>query len=109
MADLKIDLTQLDELRVSLTEIATRFDSADQFSDDVATAVGELGALQGKAHEFAHNWNDTRESLAKNLRTLADAATTIHDTFVEIDSQLASQADALDAGMLSAMPAGPTP
>jgi len=94
VTDLRLDLDQLDDLHDSLTAIATAFDGADAAGDTLNASVDTIGDLQYKIGAFASNWNDTRGSIAENLRTIALAVESIRETFEDLDAQLALQVEA---------------
>ena len=94
MTDLRLDLDQLDDLHDSLTAIATAFDGADAAGDTLNASVDTIGDLQYKIGAFASNWNDTRGSIAENLRTISLAVESIRETFEDLDAQLALQVEA---------------
>jgi methyl-accepting chemotaxis protein len=95
MADLRLDLGRLREMSGNLDEIAARFGNAGRFGDEVAFAVGPIGALQGQVYSFSGNWDDTRRGIQENLTSLSDSLEMISQTFEDLDAQLATHADAL--------------
>lgn len=89
MADLRLDLEAVESLASSLTTVADEFENANANSDRIAEAVGHEG-LAGCVRDFAHKWDDTRESMTENLRGLADASSAVAEAFSEIDTDLAT-------------------
>lgn len=94
MADLDIRLDLLDQLVDDLAAIASEFEGADDFSDDVAAAVGH-DELHGKVRDFAHKWNDKRKEMTAAVTALQGQIKSISEAFTKVDSELAK---ALEAG-----------
>ena len=76
MADLDIDLDDLESLVSTLGVVRTEFDSAEQFATTVADLVGHDG-LAGVVRDFATQWNLRRSELLEELDYLAAATTSI--------------------------------
>ncbi|GAA4178244.1 hypothetical protein [Gryllotalpicola koreensis] len=98
-SDLYLNLQRVRELYHELDAVAREFERADKLSDDVADATGH-DELSGKVHDFAHSWNDKRESMNKNVEALRDQVKAVSDGFTQVDQGLA---DALEKS------AGPAP
>ncbi|MCX7523080.1 hypothetical protein OSC27_12440 [Microbacterium sp. STN6] len=88
MADLKIDTTAVRDLGTELASVGREFTGANAHSDRIAGAVGHSG-LSDAVHDFAHEWDDTREGMVNDIVTLSKAAIAIADGFDQTDGQLA--------------------
>lgn len=87
MADLQIDLDQLETLMANMKVVRSDFEGAEQFSQTVADLVGHDG-LAGVVRDFASQWNMRRAELLEELDFIAQATKSIHDTMVELDQEL---------------------
>ncbi len=90
MTDLRVDLDELDALARRLRLIQREFMNAEEFSSDVADAVGhkELGTVVTR---FGNNWNEKRQKFIENVAKLEAYVTAIHETFRDVDRALASR------------------
>ncbi len=88
MSDLEIRTDLLEQLTTDLGAIAKEFEKADDFSDDVASAVGH-DELSGKVRDFAHKWNDKRKDMTEAVKALQQQIQAISEAFNEADSELA--------------------
>ena len=88
MADLNFDLQLLHQLRDDLDAVVNEFTNADEFSQDVAEAVGhdELG---GHVSDFASKWNTKREKMLEAVTSLQAKISAITDGFTQVDADLA--------------------
>jgi hypothetical protein len=89
VSDLRLDLAAVTDLGAALTTVAGEFENADSHSEGIADAVGHEG-LADAVRSFADNWDDKRGKMTENLRLLADAATTVAQTFTDVDGELAA-------------------
>lgn len=89
MDRLRVDTGLLRETGSQLRVVANEFHNANANSDDVAAAVGhsELGEA---VRSFAHNWDDTREKMIKEIGTLAKAATGVGEAFDQLEQEFAA-------------------
>lgn len=87
VADLDIDLDDLEALVGVLAVVRREFDGAEQFATTVADLVGHDG-LAGVVRDFATQWNLRRSELLEELDYLAEATTSIRDTMIELDLEL---------------------
>ena len=87
VADLDIDLDDLEALVSALGVVRGEFDGAEQFATEVADLVGH-DELAGVVRDFATQWNLRRAELLDELDYLAEATTAIRDTMVELDQEL---------------------
>lgn len=88
MADLKLDLELLNQLKEDLEAVAKEFADADDFSDAVADATGH-DSLAHHVEEFAHKWNDKRKAMTQNVEALQQQIGAISDGFTQVDAGLA--------------------
>lgn len=88
MADLKIDLELLQQLKEDLEAIAKEFTDADDFSDSVAEATGHDN-LSSHVKDFAHKWNDKRKSMTEAVEGLQKSVAAISNGFTQVDAGLA--------------------
>jgi hypothetical protein len=87
MADLHMDLKELDALYHDLVLVRTTFDQAAALSSLAGEAVGHEG-LKDKLHHFESDWDDRRRNISTSLQVVAGTVHTIQKTFHEIDSKL---------------------
>jgi ABC-type transporter Mla subunit MlaD len=88
MADLKLDLKLLGQLRDDLDAVVSEFKNADDFSDSVADATGH-DDLHGHVEDFAHKWNTKRKDMTKNVENLQKEVDAITTGFTNVDEGLA--------------------
>ncbi len=88
MADLKLDLEALQNLKNDLEAVVKEFKGADDFSDDVADATGS-DELHGHVKDFAHKWNDKRKKMTESVEQLQQKIAAISDGFTKVDAGLA--------------------
>ncbi|MGO4783478.1 hypothetical protein [Cryobacterium sp. W22_MBD10_FK3] len=91
MADLKIDFSAIGRAQTLTNNVKSEFDRAERVSDDAAGFTGHDG-LANKVREFGNNWDVGREKIKENLVFLADALTSLVDTFSDLDRTLAESA-----------------
>jgi hypothetical protein len=94
MADIRIDLDRLERAHSNLAKVVTEFTSTDQLGTAAADAVGHP-VLEIAVDQFVSGWAIRRSELAEELQYLSDATQAIHDTFVELDTELATRAEAI--------------
>lgn len=88
MADLKLDLERLTELKNDLEAVVKEFKNADDFSDDVAEATGQ-DDLASQVRSFASKWNDKRKKMLAEVENLQAQIKAISDGFTQVDEGLA--------------------
>ena len=88
MTDVKMDLAQLQETARTAKKLATTFDDAENFADDIGGLTGH-GGLSNKIEDFGGKWDIAREKLRDNLRSQADFMQAIVDTFSDLDEKMA--------------------
>ncbi|MCU1513185.1 MAG: hypothetical protein JWO10_275 [Microbacteriaceae bacterium] len=89
MADLKINLTDLELLQSRLDAALLQIESDVANTGDLQSAVGHP-ALSGAIEGFTHSWNKHRLDIRDNLTWLKDSLDKIGDSFVDADTELAS-------------------
>jgi hypothetical protein len=87
VSDLIVQLSLLDQLKADLTAIAAEYEKADDFSSDLADAVGD-DELSGRVHEFSQTWNDRRKNMTEQVTALRDEVTAIRAGFTQVDAEL---------------------
>lgn len=97
MADIKIDLDRLERAHGNLAKVVTEFTSTEQLGSAAADAVGDP-ILEIAVDQFVGGWAIRRGELAEELQYLADATKAIHDTFSELDAELAKRAESIANG-----------
>ncbi len=93
MVDLRADLQGLAATAARARQLADRVAQSELDNDAVAAASGHpvvAGAIGG----FANWWSIRRGQLVDDLRTVAEGAEAMHETFAELDAHLAQQATA---------------
>jgi uncharacterized protein YukE len=88
VSDLEIRTDLLEQLTTDLDAIAKEFEKADEFSTEIASAVGH-DELAGKVQDFAHSWNDKRKEMTTAVKALQEQIAAISDAFTQTDSELA--------------------
>lgn len=109
MDRLVVDTGVLREAGEALRAVALEFQAANSRSEDFADAIGHRG-LAGAVCEFAHNWDDKRSRMVKDIADLAEAATATADTVEYVDRSLGRALLGLppvDVLTGSPLPAGP--
>jgi hypothetical protein len=92
MPDIDIDLDLLERIVGDLGVVSRRFSDAQAMSNELATYTGHPG-LESTVRDFASKWNIHREQIIKKLTFVLDSTTAIHDTFVELEKRLATEAE----------------
>lgn len=87
MGDLELDTTALDECGRSLRLVQQELEHAQSIADNYAATVGH-GGLADRLHDFAGNWDDTRDEMLGSIKGLGDAARGIGKSFEEIETHL---------------------
>jgi uncharacterized protein YukE len=87
MSDLVIQMHLLDQLEKDLADIAAEYAKADEFSGEMADAVGndELG---DRVRDFSTKWNDRRKNMTEQVTALHEQVKAIRDAFTEVDAEL---------------------
>ena len=86
-ACLKIDTEDLTTAGRELRTVHAEFSAADANADHVASMVGHSG-LADVLSDFSRNWDDKRGKMLDSIGALADQATTVGKTFVDIERDL---------------------
>jgi hypothetical protein len=92
MGDVRMDLPRLESAAVAARGLATTFDDAESFADDLGSLTGHDG-LSDKVSDFGGKWDIAREDLRDNLRAQADFIQAIVDTFRDLDAQMAQEGE----------------
>lgn len=101
---LEIQYDLLDQLADDLKLIAREYANADEFSDDVADAVGHE-RLAERVREFSTKWNDRRKNMLEQVEALQGQVEAIRDAFAQVDDELLK---ALTEGADNAPPPHPS-
>ncbi|MFC4140617.1 MULTISPECIES: hypothetical protein [unclassified Microbacterium] len=88
MTDVRMDLDRLESTAHTAKGLATTFDDAEDFADDIGALTGH-GGLANKIEDFGGKWDIAREELRDNLRSQADFMQAIVDTFRDLDDKMA--------------------
>lgn len=88
MTGLRVDLGSLHALGSDLAGVATELEGANGRSDRVSDAVGH-GGLADAVRGFAHGWDDRREKIVAEVRTLGQMASGVADQLSALDGELA--------------------
>ncbi len=89
MSDVKINLDELESLSNRLKQVSGDLSNAEAFSSGVAGVVGDE-RLASVLRDFADKWNVRRQDLIEQVEITAAAAQAIHDTFEELDREIAN-------------------
>lgn len=89
MDQLRVDTDLLREAGNQLRVVANEFHNAHANSDNVSEAVGHPGLAEA-VRSFAHNWDDTRAKMMKDIGTLAKEASGVGDAFDQLDQEFAA-------------------
>jgi len=93
MSDIRIDFDRLDRARTRLTTVIGDFDATGDVQAQLPAATGHL-RLAGVVGDFRSAWSVRRGQLTEELKFINDSITAIHDTFQELDKDLAIRAEA---------------
>jgi len=104
MADLRVDIDQLDLLRIRLDKALEVINEDSDMSRDLGSLVGS-STLSGAINDFSSGWNKHRFDIRDNLEWLKDSIGKIGESFDNIDTELAT---ALTAPPTTPTPPGPT-
>jgi phage-related minor tail protein len=85
---LKVDLGALGQVAGELGVLRQQFDSAVDIAGSYGSAVGSRDVVDALDH-FATNWKRHREKLASSMDAIASMAQQGHDTYQQVDDQLA--------------------
>jgi transposase len=96
VVDLRLDLDAIEESEQTLRSLHREFGSVEHFDEGLSEAAGHR-RLGDALDDFGGAWNDRREALTEQINAVAEAAQAIHETFRELDAQLAQHADELVA------------
>ncbi|MGX1793035.1 hypothetical protein ACWIDW_08845 [Microbacterium sp. NPDC055312] len=92
MTDVRMDLARLESTAHTAKTLATTFDEAEDFADDIGGLTGH-GGLAGTIDDFGGKWDIAREDLRDNLRSQADFMQAIVDTFRDLDATMAQEGE----------------
>ncbi|GAA2987075.1 ABC-type transporter Mla subunit MlaD [Microbacterium terrae] len=92
MTDVRMDLARLESTASSAKNLATTFEEAEKFADDLGSLTGH-GGLADKIEDFGGKWDNAREDLQENLRSQADFMQAIVDTFRDLDAKMAQDGE----------------
>ncbi|WP_341940425.1 hypothetical protein [Microbacterium sp. LWH10-1.2] len=92
MSDVRMDLARLQSTAQKARGLATTFDEAESFADDLGGLTGH-GGLSDKVDDFGGKWDIAREKLRDNLRSQADFMQAIVDTFRDLDQKMAQNGE----------------
>ncbi|MFE6735294.1 hypothetical protein [Microbacterium sp. NPDC057650] len=92
MTDVRMDLDRLESTAHTAKGLATTFDDAEDFADDIGGLTGH-GGLADKIEDFGGKWDIAREALRDNLRSQADFMQAIVDTFRDLDDKMAQDGE----------------
>lgn len=85
---LRADLGALDQVAGDLGVLRRQFDSAADIAGAYDSAVGNPDVVDA-LHHFATNWKYHREKLSSSMEAIASMARQGHDTYRQVDAQLA--------------------
>lgn len=78
------DVDALAQLGQDLSLVGGEFANADVNSKRIADAVGHRG-LAETVRSFADSWDDTREKMTESVQGLAEGATVLAESLIELD------------------------
>lgn len=90
MSDIRLDYGDLSSAARALDEVKQLLDRANQDTDEAARHCGHAG-LARKIDEFSGHWKVKRGELAESVALLAAAVTAVHDTFLDLDVEIAAK------------------
>ncbi|NLF05319.1 MAG: hypothetical protein GX593_10025 [Actinomycetales bacterium] len=102
--DIKLDLAELDALASDLGTIIDEFEEAGSHADEAAESTGSR-VLADKVRSFESSWDIRRGKMVEDIKSLQQNITTIAETFVDADADLATSLE--DAGSNEPTPVGP--
>lgn len=88
MADqLKVDMDQLERIRLKLSQVTNLLTGDDTFSAEAAEYVGHAHLAQ-RIRDFGTSWDDRREKLVLRLDRIEDAVGKIGSSFTNVETEL---------------------
>lgn len=94
MADIKVSLSELEQVVEQLQAITDEFDNATSNSEALENAIkkpfGE-GELRDRARDFEERWDDKRGELNDSLKNIKKHVEGVIDGIKDWDSQTATQ------------------
>jgi hypothetical protein len=91
---LKLDPDVLDSLRRSMDQISEVIGNAVNLARHTESLTGS-GELNGKLHDFEHDWESSRNDMMQGIARFSGMVTTVSETFEQLESKLV---DALQGG-----------
>lgn len=93
MADvLKLDTDVLDSLHRSMDQISQVIGNAVNLAKHTESLTGS-GELNGRPHDFEHDWEATRNDMMEGISRFSGMVTTVAESFEEVESKLVAALD----------------
>lgn len=90
MSDLTYSISALENLGTGLADLAADLRS-DGGLDHVTTEQVNSQRIVDALDNFADDWDDKRETLARSIESIGEMATTAAEGFADADAQLAAE------------------
>lgn len=97
VSDLKIDLDQLNLLRIRLDRVLDVIGEDSDIARETAWAVGHAGLASTLEH-FSSSWRKHRLDIRDNLSWLEDSVDKIGQSFTDVDTELSSALEPQGSG-----------
>jgi hypothetical protein len=91
---LKLDPEVLDALHRSMDQISSVIGNAVNLAKHTESLTGD-GVLNGKLHDFEHDWESTRNDMMQDIAKFSGMVSTVAESFEQLEAKLV---DALSDG-----------
>ncbi|TQL66167.1 hypothetical protein FB381_0015 [Nocardioides albertanoniae] len=92
MADIDLNLDDLQTLWFDLSNICDQFGQVDGVGSDLIGAIGHHG-LTDRVQDFGSSWDERREDMVEDLDTVWRGVKLVEQGFREMDKQLGQGLD----------------
>ncbi|MGA7147637.1 MAG: hypothetical protein WBX17_04005 [Microbacterium sp.] len=94
--DINIPMSDLEELNTSLKNIIDEFEKAGGRSGELEAAIGRPhgeSALRDEVDRFESAWNDKRDTLKDDLKSVQESVHGVAQAWTDFDSEAATSLD----------------
>lgn len=92
MADVDLNLDDLQNLWLDLSQVCDQFGQTDGVGSDLIDAIGHDG-LTDRLEDFGSSWDERREDMVKDLDTVWRGVKQVEQGFREMDKELGQSLD----------------
>ncbi|GAB3618685.1 hypothetical protein GCM10027416_32420 [Okibacterium endophyticum] len=94
--DVNIPMSDLERLNSSLKNIVNEFENAGSRGDELEAAIGNPhgeGALRDEVDRFEGAWNDRRDTLKEDVKSLQERVQDVAKAWADFDDEAAANLD----------------